>query len=199
MIVPMEVQRIALRKGYLSPGIVLGWRIAAYLEEFFDGLDLLRVQAAKESDMVFSLRLMVAWRRAAPLLLPRGNPTCDLLVYHPVTGTLLLLTGSERQVELPRHVQLLEPRLAGNDLRARTIYRSAVQSLVDRLLVARVEALCSIEEHRLRRLHPAAARVAKVRCRRCDAQVSFHHLWDLDGVLCCLRCTGLPPEWFDRQ
>lgn len=201
MIVPIELQRIALRKGYLSPEIALGWRLGTYLRDFFDGLDLLRVVAAREDDAVLSLSIMASWHQATPVLVDESGEGWDFLVYHPVTGTLLGVTGSPERTELPQSVKDLESALARGDLRALQTYQSSVQRLVDRLVGSSFEQLCRIDEHRVRRVYAgrSCGSASQVRCRRCGALVTGRRLWELDGVLCCLSCTGLSPLWFDRQ
>lgn len=201
MIVPLELHRIAMRQGYLSPELALSWRLADYLREFFDGLALLRVLAAREDDAVLSLRTMAAWHRAAPIQVADRHRKWDFLVYHPATGTLLGATCVPDRTELPRHLKDLEPALARGDLRAQLRYQDGVQQLVSRLLGSPFERLCRIDEHRVRRMHHgfAAGPSKEVRCRVCGHLVTSRHLWDLDGVLCCVGCTGLSPQWFDRQ
>ncbi|MFH2005895.1 MAG: hypothetical protein ABI333_04820 [bacterium] len=201
MIVPIELQRIALRRGYLSPEIALGWRLGVYLREFFDGLELLRVLAAREDDAALSLRIMAAWQRATPILVEGRRERWDFLVYHPATGTLLGVTRVPERTELPQRVKDLEPALARGDLRAQLDYRDSVQRLVDRLVGSPFEQLCRIDEHRVRRMHSEVASEPSrlVRCRVCGVLAASRRLWELDGVLCCLSCSGLSPQWFDRQ
>lgn len=201
MIVPIELQRIALRRGYLSPEIVLGWRLGAYLREFFDGLDLLRVLVAREDDAALSLRIMAAWHQATPILVADRCEKLDFLIYHPVTGTSLGVTRVPERTDLPQRVKDLEPAMARGDLRAQLDYRGSVQQLVDQLLDSPFDELCRIDEHRVRRLHAETPSDSsrRVRCRVCGDLAPSRRLWELDGVLCCQRCTGLSQQWFDRQ
>ncbi len=201
MIIPIELQRIVLRKGYLSPEITLGWRLADYLRDFFGGLELLRVLVARDGDALLSLRVMASWYHAEPIQVATSNRGWDFLVYHPATGTLLGVTRAPERTDLPRQVETLEPALAEGDLGAQLRYQRTVTKLVDHLLDAPFEQLCRIDEHRLRRIAGgrAAPSAPKIRCRRCGNPVRRSRLWELDGVLCCLTCTGMSAQWFDRQ
>lgn len=199
MLVPIELQRIVLQRGYLSPEIALGWRLADYLRDFFGGLELLRVLVARDGDELLSLRVMGSWCHADPAEVATIGRGWDFLVYHPTTGTLLGVTRAPDR--LSREVRMLEPALARGDLGARLRYQRSVSELVGHLLDVPFEQLCRIDEHRVRRMagRGGARAAQKIRCWRCGDPMRRSEIWDMDGVLCCLTCTGMSSKWFDRQ
>ncbi len=203
MLVPIELYRLVNRLGYLSPELALGWRLGGYFKEFFDGLEVVRLSARAHSETVLSLSTMLGWQRGdSVVVIGDGRPPWNFECYHPLTGTLLEVRPLVEQTTLPSDVEALVPDLS-SDPRAARAYAEAVDRLVERLLAEPVTSYCAVDEHRCRRSLGASSKARgaprSARCRRCGAICATASLWVCEGVLCCIECAGLRPEWFDRQ
>jgi len=201
MIVPIELSLVAMRKGYLSPQLTLGWRIGGYIEEFFDGLGQVRLAAGKQGDAALGLTVMCQRRNdALPITVALGARPWDVLAFHYLSGTALKFTAVHRLVDLPKEVRELEYRFEDRNTAiaqaAVRIYRAYLDQLVVRLLNLPVEKYCRIEESRVRIFSIGSNPIAESRvCGLCCRSYPRNELVECDGVVCCVTCSGMEPSW----
>jgi hypothetical protein len=121
----------------------------------------------------------------------------DFMVYHPGTGTVLKMVPFQNLTELPPNLKSIEDDLPYFDESIVSAYREAVNELIVNILQFPIEILCRIIEHRCRRiLLPENDSTDKKQCPRCGKKIQTIDIWDVDGIICCLPCSGLEPSWF---
>ncbi|MBN1653015.1 MAG: hypothetical protein JXA30_04490, partial [Deltaproteobacteria bacterium] len=95
----------------MSPQLALGWRIAGYIAEFFDGLGQIRLAAGTQGDAALGLTIMCQrHNNALPVTVARGARPWDVFAFHYLSGTALKFTAVRRLVDLPREIHELEYR-----------------------------------------------------------------------------------------
>jgi len=102
MIVPLELHVLVQRLGRLTPELVLAWRTAVYVGEFFDGLDEVRIAVPEEGDIARGLEASLTESRY-PLHVTgtdEQSTACHVLVWHEVTGTVLEITFAAQAVDM---------------------------------------------------------------------------------------------------
>jgi len=184
----------------LTPGALLGWRVAEYLREFFDGLDGVRVAAPEGSDQAAALR-DVRTESGLPLDLVHSasGRGWDALAYHPATGTVLEFHSGLVPHGLPADRDAAgEP--AGFEQEQHEDDeddedRAATALLVRRLVELPLERCCRIRERVVVRSRCTGEGGTAIRCHRCGAPVARSDRWQDQSVLCCPACTGLEPCW----
>lgn len=198
MIVPIDLLRLSIQKGYLSPELSLGWRIGSHVREFFDGLEDVRVAARSDTDAVLALSSMTRCGNfPGTVTMASKDKPWDFLFYHPITGTALLFNLVPDRTELPPDIRALESRISDQDSTIMAVYRGAVDTLVKRILCEPLANLCCIREIRLRRIQATDEnRFSKLRCPWCGLSIAREDLWDVNGVSCCFSCSCLENSWF---
>jgi len=199
VIVPLEMSCLAMRKGYASPELVIGWRIGNYVREFFGGLDDVLVAVRRGSDAALALSLMTRSRGSCgAVAVVNDERPWDFLFYHSLTGTMLQFSLVPERTELSPDIRSLEPMLSRKNPRVMAVYHSAVEKLAKSMILEPVESFCSIREIRCRPFYVNENKsLSKLRCPRCGSLEAGSNLWDVDGVTCCLSCSGLENSWFD--
>jgi hypothetical protein len=189
MIVPLELNLLAMRRGYLSPQLALGWRIGGYIIEFFSNLEQVRIAAKKEGDAALGLSMMCQKSRFSfPVTIAKGQRPWDFLAYHYPTGTTLQFITVSNLVELPAGARKLEAFFKDGDSNpvrseaARSaigLYRAAIDGLIARVLSRPVDQYCQIRESRLRLLGTGKnPENQPLRCRLCDRPFPRSKLMD---------------------
>lgn len=198
MLVPIDLQRLAARVGYLSPELALGYRLGGYLDEVFCGLEVTRLAACVHPETLLALESVARWQRGEPVVETGDAAPYHVECYHPPTGTLLSIVPVPDLTALAPAALRLAPRL-GTSPEADLAYSRAVD---ERVRAPTSEpSFCAVRESRCSRprASDSESQRPQLRCRRCGAPVDRAHLWSCDGVLCCTVCAGLCPLWFDRQ
>ncbi len=208
MIVPLELNLLAMRRGYLSPELAMGWRIGQYVTEFFSDLEQVRIAAKDEGDAALGLSMM--YRKnllSSPVTIARAPRPWDFLAYHYPTGTTLQIDTVRDLVELPAEIRKLEALFEYGEAKAARPdrssfairrYRIAVDDLIARLLSHPVEQYCQIRESRVRFLREATNRKNDpLHCRFCNRAFHKNEMVDFEGVICCAPCSGIEPAWLE--
>ena len=197
VLVPIELYSLTQRMGYLSPDLAVGWQIGKYVQEFFDGLQNVRIAAAAEGDAVSALSYLSRKHGCnGRITVPDTPRPWDFLFYHIITGTALNFTLIRKYIELPQGLRSLEPQLALDKPAVVEMYRTGLDLLVDSILKRPVDSFSMIRRIRCRPLQRAPEDNGIIRCRRCGKPASVHNVWDIDGRICCQACSGLEPTWF---
>jgi hypothetical protein len=196
MLVPLDLCALVQRNGRLTPELVIGWRTAGYLREFFDGLDCVRVAAAAEGDLGTALRLTWTESRFPLDVLWIGTRRpWHVLAYHPPAGTALEIVFNPVRVGMDDAGRAMEEGLRAGDPIAAAAYSASLDRQVRRLMELPFDAICRIRERIVVRSRSIGSGAEPVRCRQCARLVDASELWHADGVPCCMPCVGFPPEW----
>lgn len=197
MLVPIELYSLSQRMGYLSPDLAIGWQIGKYAQEFFDGLQEVRIAAAAEGDAAFALSYM-SREQTYPgrITMSDTSRPWDFLFYHAITGTVLNFTLIRKYIELPQGLRSLEPHLAMDKPAVVEIYRTGLDLLVESILKRSVNSFSMIRQIRCRPLLQTSGDNGTIRCCHCGKLASIRNAWDTEGQICCQACSGLEPAWF---
>ena len=203
MLIPLELNILAMRRGYLSPELALGWCVGTYLTDFFCTLEDIRIAARKDDDAALGLRIMSQKNQFPfPITIANGNCSWDFLAYHYSTGTVLQFKLASDRIKMPIAFQRLQKDFTHADptvsSSAITLYQSVLNELIVRILSNPLDRYCRITETRIRFLaQTIKGTKEKLHCRLCDCLSSKSELVDSDGVVCCILCAGLEPSWFE--
>ena len=192
MTIAAELSDLTRSHGRLAPGFALGWRVAEYLREFFDGLDGVRVAAPAGTEQAAALRqVRTESRLPLDLVQTEIGRGWDALAYHPATGTVLEINAgltcgrlTTRSGATPGAPHLPKDGDEEDQLR-----------LARFLLDEPVEHCCRIVERLVVRSRHAGADGAAIPCRRCGGMTERRDIWNVNGIPCCANCTGLDPSW----
>jgi formylmethanofuran dehydrogenase subunit E len=198
MLLPIELSIISKKKGYISPELAIGWRVGTYIREFFDGMRDILIATTQTNDAALALKLMTG-NIPENGSITAASKKCqwDFLVYHPGTGTVLNIAPFRNLTELSPYLKSIENNLPYMDDDTISVYRGAVDELIVTILQFPIEILFQISEHRCRRIIiPENSFPYKKQCPRCGKIIQSKDIWDVDGIICCLPCTGLEPSWF---
>ncbi len=200
MLVPLELSLLAHQRGYLSPELALGWRIARHVREVFDGLEHVRIAARRNNDALMALSILSVKLGNPPADLSRSRTSkpWDFLFYHPLSGTVLRWVQNKQNTQLSNDIVALGDRLdCANDTVATIRYQRAVDALILQILNVSIDMLGLFYEHRCRKIKCDAPRGEdSLRCPQCGTVVFRRDLWEVDGWLGCLSCSLLEPAWF---
>ncbi len=203
MLVPIELNILARKRGYLSPELALGWRVGGYAREFFGNLEDIRIAVADNDDAKLGLELMCRKLQFAfPPVLSKKPGDWDFLICHDATGTVLEIRTLAEKVNLPNSALGLERNFNHENFGCRNSsverYRIALDSLILDILNTPLENYCRIIEKRYRILGPGHdGDPLKLRCRRCTQIFPRRKLVEISGVICCIDCSGLEKSWFE--
>ena len=197
MLVPIELYSLTLRTGYLSPDLAIGWQIGKYVEEFFDGLQKVRIAAATDDDAAFALSYLSREHdHPGRVTVPDTCRPWDFLFYHTITGTMLHFTLIRKYIKPPQGLRSLEPHLAMDKPAVVEMYRTGLDLLVASILKRPADSFSMIRRIRCRPLLHALKDSGMLRCCRCGMPTPVHNAWDIEGQICCQACSGLEPAWF---
>jgi hypothetical protein len=198
MLLPLELSILSRNKGYVSPELALGWRVGTYIREFFTDLHDIRIATTLANDSALALKWMTdSMLGTYSVTVTNEKTDRNFLVYHPATGTVLKIVPFRNLTELPVYLKSIEDNLSELDDSIVSVYRGAVNNLIVNILQFPMEVLCQITEHRCRRIIiPEHDSPDKKQCPRCGKKIQSMDIWDVDGIICCLPCSGLEPSWF---
>lgn len=197
MLVPMELHNLTQMRGYLSSELAIGWRIGKYVEEFFDGLEEVRIAAASDDDAALALSHLTRQHgHPGQVIVPETAKPWDFLFYHLTTGTLLGFTLIWQRTRLPQRIRDLESDLCVDNHAVVESYRTGLNLLVKSILSQPVISFCQIRQVRCRRLLPMGNDNLQTGCYRCGDPTPVHKAWDIEGDICCPSCSGLEPAWY---
>lgn len=197
MLVPLELQSLTQKRGYLSPELAIGWQIGKYVAEFFDGLDEVGIAATSDDDATLALSHLTRQHgHPGQIIVPETARPWDFLFYHLTTGTQLCFTLIQPRIQLPREIRDLEPDLCVDNPTVVKIYRTGLDLLVKSILSQPVTSFCLIRQVRCHRLQPKGKTNQQTACYRCGRPIPVQKAWDIEGDICCPSCSGLEPDWY---
>lgn len=194
MIVPLELQVLVQKLGRLTPELVLAWRTAVYVGEFFDGLDEVRIAVPEEGDIARGLETSLTESRYPLHVMGTDEqPTaCHALVWHEVTGTVLEITFSALAVDMDEAGIRSADGARRGDFFAEIVHGASLDRQVERLINVPMDSIAHI---RVRRIDRGRAGASGIRCRRCGDPVPGDEIWFEDGVAACAGCLCIPRSW----
>ncbi len=197
---PLELQHLSQKRGLLSPGLVLGFRIGEWVRRQLGPLTELRIAAGEVNDISFTLNEMVGkeglWGGVTRATAPRD---WDLLFYQPSTNLALTVAMIEETTRFPTRVMALEPLLVDRSPAIADRYRQMLGSLIHELLHRPLTTYCQVRQVRCQPFMdkpPSDSHKSLVPCPGCGSSADPRRFWIIDGQPACPDCFLLEPSWF---
>lgn len=196
MIVPLELYGLSLRKGYLSPELVIGWRIGVSMREMFDGLADIRITVARDNDALLALSWL-AQKNGQPRPIPlAGRRTAwDFLCYHPPTESLVKYVLIRRRSRPCEWMAGLAPLLGSEPSLLREFCQQEVDKQICFLLEQPVNDFAVVRQSRYRPFPMIEGDRRKRPCHSCGRLLCKDQLWEIEGDISCSECLGVESSW----
>ncbi|PIP43692.1 MAG: hypothetical protein COX17_05585 [Deltaproteobacteria bacterium CG23_combo_of_CG06-09_8_20_14_all_60_8] len=193
MLVPLELSALASRRGWLSPELAVGWRLARQAMDFFDGLEQVRIAATGSTDTINALRALARYPKQGSVVIPSRLMPWDVLFFHQITGTALKVVLIRKHIALPPELKRIENDLSHCSPELLRRYQEGLDARVHGIIRDDLERFSHITEIRCRVLAPDSSQQARC-CPWCQAH-NPSALLDQDGRICCPACSVLRSLW----
>jgi len=199
MLMPAELQNLAVKTRRLTPDLAMGWKIGAFIRDFYGDLSDIRLAARESGDAVIALASMLEDRLfGGKITTINKDRPWDFLSYQHSTGVTISFHLLPELSRLPRQMRDIESDLVGMDPFTRVAYNRSVQMLTKEVAANPLESFCRIVQSCYHPLDQAEGD-SLILCQCCNRPAKKGDLWFDGEIICCTACSGLEPSWFEWQ